>query len=216
MRRPPERLRVSKFLKMPGIAGIVSQRNPGECQSVVRLMVGSMEHERFYRSGIYFAPEMGIYAGWVAMASSFADGQVFTNQRQDIVLLFSGECFQDPESFDKFPGNDDSRSGSNGSWLISLYERLGAPFVEKLNGLFSGLLIDKRRRRAFLFNDRYGIERIYCCETRDGIYFASEAKAIVRVVEEARAFDRRGVAQFLKFGCTLDGQTQFNQSLIHI
>jgi asparagine synthase (glutamine-hydrolysing) len=153
---------------------------------------------------------MGIYAGWVAMASSFADGQVFTNQRQDIVLLFSGECFQDPESFDKFPGNDDSRSGSNGRWLISLYERLGAPFVEKLNGLFSGLLLDKRRRRAFLFNDRYGIERIYCCETRDGIYFASEAKAIVRVVEEARAFDRRGVAQFLKFGCTLDGQTLFN------
>ena len=58
-----------------------------------------------------------------------------------------------------------------------------------LNGLFSGLLVDRRRNLALLFNDRYGIERIYYHETPAALYFASEAKALLRVLPELRAFD---------------------------
>ena len=96
-----------------------------------------------------------------------------------------------------------------GSWLVHLYEEEGDRFFEKLNGLFSGLLIDKRQAKAFLFNDRYGVERIYWHETKDAIFFASEAKALLRILPEQRAFDEEGVAQFLTFGCTLGGRTLF-------
>jgi asparagine synthase (glutamine-hydrolysing) len=171
-------------------------------------MVRSMEHESFYQSGTYFVPEMGIYAGWVALASSFASGQPIVHRQEDVALIFAGECFRDPQS--PVLQSDDSRAGYDADWLVSLYEKEGAQFVEKLNGLFSGLLIDKGRRQAFLFNDRYGLERIYLCETADGIYFASEAKALLRVLKETRTFDERGVAQFLNFGCTLEWQTLFS------
>ena len=83
---------------MPGIAGIFSQRPAHECESLVKSMVGSMEHEQFYVSGSYAAPEMGVYAGWVAHENSFAAGQVFFNERKDIALLLSGECFPDLET----------------------------------------------------------------------------------------------------------------------
>jgi asparagine synthase (glutamine-hydrolysing) len=53
------------------------------------------------------------------------------------------------------------------------------------------------------------VERIYWHENDSGIYFASEAKALLRVVPELRAFDEEGVAQFLTFGCTLEGRTLF-------
>ena len=85
----------------------------------------------------------------------------------------------------------------------------GERFTESLNGLFSGLLIDRKRQCAFIFNDRYGIERIYYHETKDATYFASEAKALLSVLPELRAFDEKGVAQFLAFGCTLEWQTLF-------
>ena len=39
--------------------------------------------------------------------------------------------------------------------------RKATRFVAGLNGLFSGLLIDRARRHVLLFNDRYGSERIY-------------------------------------------------------
>ena len=50
-----------------------------------------------------------------------------------------------------------------------------------LNGRFQGLLTDRTRRTALLFNDRYGMQRIYYHQGRDTFYFAAEAKALLAV-----------------------------------
>jgi asparagine synthase (glutamine-hydrolysing) len=194
---------------MPGIAGIISQRPSGECKSFVKSMASSMEHESFYDSGMYSVPEMGIYAAWVAHENSFGTGQPFFNEQRDIALLFSGECFVDSETRTGLRQKGHELGQAAGSWLVHLYEEEGDRFFEKLNGLFSGLLIDKRQGKAFLFNDRYGVERIYWHETEDALFFASEAKALLRVLPALRAFDREGVAQFLTFDCTLGQRTLF-------
>jgi asparagine synthase (glutamine-hydrolysing) len=194
---------------MPGIAGIISKRPTAECQSLVKSMTNSMEYESFYNSGMHSVPELGICASWVAHEGSFGAGQPFFNERTDVVLLFSGECFADPETRTALQQKRHQVGQASGDWLVHLYEEEGDGFFEKLNGLFSGLLIDKRQSKAFLFNDRYGAERIYCHETEDALFFASEAKALLRVLPELRAFDREGVAQFLAFGCTLGQRTLF-------
>jgi asparagine synthase (glutamine-hydrolysing) len=194
---------------MPGIVGMISKRLAHECGCLVKSMVASMEHEPFYTSGIYAVPEMGVYGGWVAHENSFAAGQVFFNERKDIALLFSGECFIDPETRAELRQRGHELEEATGNWLVHLYEEEGDQFFAKLNGLFSGLLIDKRQGNAFLFNDRYSVERIYWHETEDAAYFASEAKALLRILPELRAFHERGVAQFLTFGCTLESQTLF-------
>lgn len=186
---------------MPGIAGIVSRRPAEECQRLVDAMIKSMKYEPFYASGTCFAPEIGVYGGWVAHDGSFAARQSAHGDRDAVTLLFSGECF--------FP-SPDTRAGADVDRLPRRYEAEGERFVEQLNGLFSGLLIDRQQKRALLFNDRYGIERIYVHEDGDGtVFFASEAKALLRVVPALRAFDDEGVAQFLTFGCTLAGRTLF-------
>jgi asparagine synthase (glutamine-hydrolysing) len=172
-------------------------------------MVASMEGEAFYTSGIYAVPEMGVYGGWVAHENSFAADQVLFNEQRDVALIFSGECFVDPETRAELRHRGHDVGEAIGSWLVHLYEEEGDQFFAKLNGLFSGLLIDKREGKAFLFNDRYGVERIYWHETEDAAYFASEAKALLRILPGLRAFDEEGVAQFLAFGCTLEWRTLF-------
>ncbi|SRR6266480_246595 len=194
---------------MPGIVGIVSQKPSEECKGLVKSMVSSMEHESFYDSGVYSVPEMGIYAGWVAHENSFAAGQPFFNERSDVVLLFSGECFVDPETRTGLGQTGDELGQAAGNWLVHLYEEQDDRFFEKLNGLFSGLLIDRRQGKAFLFNDRYGVERMYWHETEGAVFFASEAKALLRVLPDLREFDQEGVTQFLTFGYTLQGRTLF-------
>ena len=190
---------------MPGIAGIISQRPFEECQRLVQTMIEVMQYESFDVSGICFAPEIGVYGGWVGHEESFAARQSAYSAHNGLTLLFSGECFtassNRPVSAE--PSNLDLDQ------LLRLYDEKGRSFVAQLNGLFSGLLIDRRRKRALLFNDRYGIERIYCYEKDGTTFFASEAKALLRVVSELRAFDDEGVAQFLTFGCTLRGRTLF-------
>ncbi|MBA2678169.1 MAG: hypothetical protein H0U76_07240 [Ktedonobacteraceae bacterium] len=168
-----------------------------------------MKHEAFYESGVYSAPEMHIYAGWVAHPGSFAARQVFFNEEKDIALIFSGECFAGDETYAALKAKGHRLDESGNDWLVHFYEEKGDQFFEKLNGPFTGLLIDKKQNRAFLFNDRYGTERIYWHESDEGTYFASEAKALLLILPKLRAFDDVGVAQYLALGCTIDERTLF-------
>jgi len=194
---------------MPGIVGIISHLSATENARIVKTMVATLRHESFYTSGTFAAPEFGVSAGWIAHENSFAARQVFQNEQKDISLIFCGECFLEPAAKDQLKQQGHDFSAAGGGWLVHLYEEYGDQFFEKLNGLFSGLLIDQRQRKVFLFNDRYGMERIYWHETPDAFYFASEAKALLRVLPELREFDREGVAQFLGVGCALGGRTFF-------
>jgi asparagine synthase (glutamine-hydrolysing) len=179
---------------MPGIVGIISQKPAVECEARVQRMLASMRHEIFYKPETLCVPAMNIYCGGIALENS-AD-QIFSSEQKNITLIFSGECFLDSEV-------------ATGKQLVQLYEQFGQKFFEKLNGLFSGLLIDRRQNKAFLFNDRYSSQRIYFHESGGDFYFASEAKALLRVLPELREFDPEGVTQFLTFGSTLDWRTIF-------
>jgi len=193
---------------MPGITGIINRRPAAEGERAVNNMVAVMRHESFHTSGTFSAPELGVFAGWVAHENSFSDKQVFQNETQDIALLFAGEGFADAEIKNRLRQSGHS-FGAGGEWLVHLYEELGDPFFETLNGLFSGLLIDRRRNKIILFNDRYALERIYWHATADAFYFASEAKALLRILPELRAFDDEGLAEFLGVGCSLGARTLF-------
>jgi len=160
----------------------------------VKAMIVSMQHEAFYKSGTCSVSQSGIYGGWVGLENPAS--QICSNEQKNIFLILSGECFLESEV-------------ATGQKLIQLYEQLGQRFFGKLNGLFSGLLIDQRQSKAFLFNDRYGSQRIYFHESDGDLYFASEAKALLRILPELREFDPKGVTQFLTFGCTLDWRTIF-------
>ncbi|MEO5957484.1 MAG: hypothetical protein ABIZ49_09910, partial [Opitutaceae bacterium] len=163
-----------------------------------------MAHETSYTSGQLSAPELGIYAGWIAHAGSFAAHHSVTDDRNGISLAFSGECFRDT-----MPGASSGPIARAKSWVAESYLDQGFAFAATLNGLFSGLLVDRREKRALLFNDRYGLERIYVHEIGEDTYFASEAKALLKILPNLRAFDPTGVAQYLAYGCTLESQTLF-------
>jgi asparagine synthase (glutamine-hydrolysing) len=179
---------------MPGIVGIIASSSLEECPALINAMLATMKHEAFYKAATHFVPDMKVYSGFTGFNDS-TDG-VFSNEAGSISLVFSGECFVGPEI-------------TRGNQLIRLYENEGQKFVEELNGLFSGLLIDKSQRKIILFNDRYGIQRIYFHERNGNFYFASEAKALLRILPEQRQFDTESLADYLTFGCTVEWKSLF-------
>ena len=169
---------------------MISRRPAAGCTRTVQAMTESMRHETFHVAGNLSVPELGVYAGWVAHENSLSAQNVFQNAARDVALIFSGENF-------------------SGEELVKRCERPGEKFYESLNGLFAGLLIDRQANQVVLFNDRYGVGRLYWHETAEAFYFASEAKALLRVLPGLREFDRDGVAQFLGVGTPLGGRTLF-------
>ena len=173
-------------------------------------MLQSMLHEQFYSSGCYSNEDLGIAVGWTSHPKSFTTGLPFWNETREVCLIIAGEEFSDQADIDGLKGRGHCFSETDGSYLVHQYEEKGIDFLRQLNGWFSGLLIDLRRKQAALFNDRYGLRRIYVHENESGLYFASEAKALLKALPHLRTLDERGLGELIGCGCVLQNRTIFS------
>ena len=195
---------------MPGIVGIIGITYPEKNSIAIREMVRCMMHEPFYTSGTYINEQLGLWLGWVSHSGSFSDCMPVWNETKNICLIFSGEDFREPGELQSLRARDHNFSTDDASYLVHLYEETGTKFFEKLNGLFCGVLVDLRNMSATLFNDRFGLKRIYYHENKDGFFFSSEAKTLLRVLPELRQIDYRGLAETFSCGCVLQNRTLFS------
>src|SRR6267378_4295694 len=195
---------------MPGIVGIISRRPSKEYQALVKSMVKCMIHEPFYTDGTYVNEELGLWSGWACHQGTFGDCLPIWNEKKDICLLFSGEDFADQTEIDALRMRGHEFGLDDASYLVHLYEEMGYAFLERLNGWFSGVLLDLREQTLVLFNDRYGVNRIYYHEDSRGFYFASEAKALLKILPSTRQLDLRSLGEVLSCEAVLQDRTLFS------
>jgi asparagine synthase (glutamine-hydrolysing) len=194
---------------LPGIVGLITKLPQEVAEQQLLAMVKCLRHEPFYNCGTWSDPELGIYIGWVARRGSFADEMPVRNEDGQITLFFAGEEFPEPGLKRELRQRGHTFSDENSSYLVHRYED-EAEFPKDLNGRFHGLAVDRREGAAILFNDRFGLQRLYYHESKDGFYFAAEAKAILKVRPELRAVDSRGLGEFVACGCVLENRTLFS------
>jgi asparagine synthase (glutamine-hydrolysing) len=131
------------------------------------------------------------------------------NETNDVCLIFSGENFADQSEIDHLRAQGHQFNPENATYLVHLYEEIGLKFVERLNGRFSGVLVDLRQQSTVIFNDRYGSDRIYYHEKSDRFFFSSEAKSLLKIMPELRELDLTGLAETFSCGCVLQNRTLF-------
>jgi asparagine synthase (glutamine-hydrolysing) len=195
---------------MPGIVGIIGTDSCGGNGAALSQMLGCMMHEPFYNSGTYVNERLTLWVGWVSLAGSFDDCMPVWNETNDICLFFSGENFADQEEVDHLDARGHHFDPENARYLVHLYEELGDKFLGRLNGWFGGLLVDLRQHRAVLFNDRYGLSRIYYHQGSNRFYFASEAKALLKVLPTLKQLNMSSLGEFFSCGCPLQNKTLFS------
>ena len=194
---------------MPGIAGIIGTGAPGENENRLREMLKCMMHEEFYSSGTYINEQLDLWVGWVTQKGSFSARNPIWNEKKDVCLIFSGEEFADLHAINSLRLRGHNFESGDASYLVHLYEEMGSGCIEKLNGRFSGVIVDLRQQNALLFNDRYGLNRIYFYENSSGFFFSSEAKSLLRVLPELRRLDPTGLAETFSCGSVLQNRTLY-------
>src|SRR5688572_9873738 len=104
------------------------------------------------------------------------------NEDRTVCILFTGEEFDVCDDLHglKTRGHSDVRPDARA--LVHCYEEEGPRIFAKLNGWYSGVVVDVRADTVTLFNDRFGLNRLYYHESENGFYFASEAKSILTVL----------------------------------
>ncbi len=194
---------------MPGLVGIITSCGSDAAGPQLRRMIASMRHESFYESGEWSDESAGVYAGWIGRKGTYPSGRPIQDETSGQTLMFSGEEFSDSESPYFFENNGSDPNSRQKAHLLELL-RDGTSFPANLNGRFQGLLVDRFARTATLFNDRYGLHRIYYHESSDAFYFAAEAKAILAVRPELRNIDPRGLGELVSNGCVLENRSIFS------
>ena len=83
--------------------------------------------------------------------------------------------------------------------LLRAYQHWGPDVVEHLRGMFAFVVWDARNECLFMARDRFGEKPLFLHENADGLYFASEIKALLRVPGIATTVDPGAVWDYLAY-----------------
>ena len=193
---------------MPGIVGLFTNL-PRSCAEIqLRQMLAALQHESFYTTGTWVDEELGAYIGWVVRNDAATMKMPVKNITGDVVLIFSGEEYSDAGAHQEAAANGNGLGTARAQYLLDRYESQTS-FPASLNGRFHGIVADRRRGALVLFNDRYGMHRLYYSKWPEGFYFAAEAKAILGVRPETRQLNSQSLAEFVVCGCPLENRSLF-------
>ena len=183
---------------MPGITGILQVTPPPDQLDRVRRMTGRMFHEPFHAQATHADSVCPAHIGWV-WDTAFPENHAALrwDERGEVGLIFTGDDF----------------SGCLGN-LPDAFARNGVAALRELNGNGSGVILDRRNGSVVLFNDRFGLGRVYVHRAPGALYFASEAKSLLAVLPGTRRWDERGLAEAYTVGCVLQNRSLFRE--IHL
>jgi asparagine synthase (glutamine-hydrolysing) len=186
---------------MPGIAVLVGVESQTERDDLMAKMIGAMRHEEAYVSETMTA------TGAASVALGYAghgDTSLWEKPAAQVgpepaMVLFSGELYREIK-----------RDQSDAEYVAERYAKEGVECLGSLDGTFSCVILDRHNQCLYIFNDRFGMHRLFCGQEGNQVCIASEAKAIAAAFPACRSLDPTGVAEFLACGCTIR-----DQSLLH-
>lgn len=115
-------------------------------------------------------------------------------------LVFNGEIYNYREVR---PGLEKDgavfRTHSDTEVLLQSLARRGVDGLEPLRGMFGFAYVDGPRRRLVLGRDRLGVKQHYYAETAEGVFFASEPKALLALPWVRAAFNADVLPRYLNF-----------------
>ena len=97
--------------------------------------------------------------------------------RDNIITLFNGEIYNYKE-LKKYIESKGIllKSNCDTELIPNLYKLYGNKFIEKIDGIFSIVIIDLNINKLFFYNDIFGVKPLYFLKSNDIIIFSSEQK----------------------------------------
>ncbi len=114
-------------------------------------------------------------------------------------LVANGEIYNYLEVAQQFPEQSQrALTHSDCEAIFQTYEAQGLDGVTSLFGMYTFALYDETLNRTILCRDRLGIKPLFFSQTSQGVFFASEIKALLPFLDTQPEVDATALAQFLQ------------------
>jgi asparagine synthase (glutamine-hydrolysing) len=188
---------------MCGITGISLSSNHTINTEYLRASLIATAHRGPDDSGLYEDPKHGI--GLTHSRLSIVDLSPLGHQPMlsadgSVILVFNGEIYNHRELRAELTVEGMSFLGhSDTEVLLNLYLVEGEAMLPRLNGIFAFALWDARKQSMLLARDALGVKPLYYAALGGSFAFASEIKALLHLVPEARELDVASIHRYLSF-----------------
>jgi len=178
-------------------------------KDLIKLMGNACKHRGPEQEGFYLDDEVSLCCERLrVMDLRDIGGQPIHNENETIWAVQNGEIY----NFKKIKNelerkNHKFYSNTDTEVLVHLYEEYGENFVEYLDGMFACAIWDLKNKKLIIARDRLGVKPLYYWFKNNQLIFASEIKSILQYEEVKREINYEGLAQFVTYAYTIDGQT---------
>lgn len=124
---------------------------------------------------------------------------IYLNDNNDIILICTGYIYNYCDIKKKAKKLRSSSESQLGEDLLSLYLNYGMEWLKDINGQFSFVIYDLRKREAFLAVDRTGIYNLYYAFADGNLYFASDMKTILKYSKVEKKLNFKALQQMILF-----------------
>ncbi len=169
---------------MCGIAGFLLTRGTEALTPHLQTMAQLLRHRGPDTCGTHVAaPFACVHTRLSIVDVSPAGRQPFVDERY--VLAYNGEIYNHLELRAAIKnGCPPPRGSSDTATLFSLLRHLGVEeTLRRIQGMFAFAWYDMQEKRVWLCRDRFGIKPLVWSPSADGIFWASEAKALAPVMQ---------------------------------
>lgn len=119
-----------------------------------------------------------------------------------IEIIFNGEIYNYIELREELKANARFDSGSDTEVLIEAYRQWGIDMLNKLDGMFAFVILDKERQKIICARDPIGIKPFYYHFTKSCFVFGSEPKVVLKGLGVAGSADLISASEFFMIGVT--------------
>ena len=199
---------------MCGIAGALaleSRLDPSD-RDVVRAMTGMLRHRGPSAQRVFWDDDCALGNARLSVVDPSDKAALpMPNADGSVWLGFNGTVTHSANRREELARRRPFRSASDTEVLLHLYDEEGIDFISALSGMFAFCLYDRRRRKAYLVRDPYGLRPLFFARKRGRLYFASEIKALLEVPGLEKRLDREAFWHFLTLAYIPGRRTPFEE-----
>lgn len=196
---------------MCGIVGLVARPEvyAKEFEDQLRSALAIINYRGPDDSGMFFHENTAL--GQVRLSIldlSSAGHQPMHDEDSNYVISYNGEVYNFQEIRERLVQSGISfHSNTDTEVILKGYKAFGTDLFEQLNGMFSFAILDKLNNKVIIVRDRFGIKPLHYQVDETGVYFASEIKSILALIDKEPDVNKDVLPEWAFYGSAFGEKT---------
>lgn len=183
---------------MCGIAGILGQHPDN--RSTIKLMLEAQKHRGPDATNIWFDENVILGHNRLSIIDlSEEANQPMISNCGNYVIVFNGEIYNYLEIKNELRAEYEFKTASDTEVLLAAYIKWNSNMLEKLNGMFSIAIWNRKENVLFAARDRFGVKPFYYSFFNQQLYFSSEIKTLF-AAGIPKEINKKNWANYFSFG----------------